>query len=118
MRTLLVGKVWVVDVGHCGLVGAAQQDASELSAGRAGTAGKHQGRVPEIDEGNFAAVLDAPPVPQVGGEASLATVRYPRGRYLCCHAVALYPRLGTRPTLGLPSEPVQELQTSQLHRVS
>ncbi len=74
MRTLLVGKVRVVDVGHGGLVGAAQQDSSEFGAGRARTAWKDQGRVPEIDEGNFAAVLDAPPVPQVGGEAGLAAV--------------------------------------------
>jgi hypothetical protein len=89
MRTLLVGKVGVVEVGDRRLVAAAQQDASQLSAGRICTARQNQGGVTKIDKCNFAAILDPPAVPQVCGKTGLATVRYPRRRYLCSHTLAL-----------------------------
>jgi len=62
MRTLLVGKVGIVDVRDRCLVGAAQQDASQLGASRINAAGEDQRGVTEIDERNFAAVLDTPPM--------------------------------------------------------
>ncbi len=82
MRTLLVGKVGVVDGGDRHLVRAVQENASQFGPGRVGASRQNQRDVTKIDEGNLAAVLDAPAVPQVSGKAGLATVRDPSSRYL------------------------------------
>ena len=72
---LLIGQIWVLDVGEAGLV-AASEHAAEFAARGLYAARNDQGGIAEIDDPYVAAVFDAPPVSKLGRQIGLATVRH------------------------------------------
>jgi hypothetical protein len=72
-RQLLVGQVKIVDVGEA-LGVALAQDPAHLPPGHIESARNDERGVSEVDEPDFATLLDSPPVAEVGGEAGLATM--------------------------------------------
>ena len=63
MRTLLVGKIGVVDQCDPPLIGTAGQDPPEFGPGRLDTPRQHQCRVAQIEERDLSTVVDGPSVP-------------------------------------------------------
>ena len=101
MRTLLVGKVGVVDQGQAAFITALSQHSVQLGGGGPASSWDDQRGIPEVDDGDFAAVIDAPPVAQRRRKAGLASVGDSGSRYGCRHDDALYllqvyKALGTR----------------------
>jgi hypothetical protein len=76
LRRLLIGQVGVVDGGEP-LGVATLEDPAELPASDLHAAGDDQGGVAEIDEADLSALVDTPPVSQVGRQAGLAALGNP-----------------------------------------
>jgi len=60
-----------IRAGRKSCVGALVQDARPLGLGSIHPARQYQRRVPEVDEGNIAASLDTPAMPQFGRKIGL-----------------------------------------------
>ena len=89
MRTLLVGKVGVVDQRQASFVTPVSQHAVQLAGGGPASAGDHQRSIPEVDDGDFAAVIDAPAVTKRRRKTGLASMGDSGRRNGCGHGHAL-----------------------------
>lgn len=89
MRTLLVGKVGVVDQRQASFVAALSEHAVQLGGSGPASSGDHQRGIPEVDDGDFAAVIDSPAVTKCRRKAGLASVGNTGSRYGCRHEDAL-----------------------------
>ena len=74
MRTLLVGKVGVVDQRQASFVTALSEHAVQLASGGPASSWDHQRGIPEVDNGDFATAIDAPAVTKRRRKAGLASM--------------------------------------------
>jgi hypothetical protein len=74
MRMLLVGKVGVVDQRQATFVAALPEHTVQLGGGGPASSRDHQCGIPEVDDGDLSAVIDAPAVAKCGGQAGLASM--------------------------------------------
>jgi hypothetical protein len=81
----LVYKFRIIDLLEADLVSLAE-DSSEFCLGLIDTTRQYQCRIPQINEGHFAAALDSPSMPQFGREAGLASMRNFCLNHLASHA--------------------------------
>jgi len=74
MRTLLVGKVGVVDQRQAPVVATLSQHAVQLAGDGPASSWDHQRGIPEVDDGDFATIIDAPAVTKRRRKAGLASM--------------------------------------------